>query len=182
MLIDGIVIGLIFAKLAGGKFAKLLLVHFTAPWLIAIAFVVQYASIFFFPNILLIAILISYILLFLFSVLNRMIPGFYLVLAGIFMNILVMMVNKGRMPVELEAAKDLSPEDFPALVAGEYGKHIAMSDQTHLNFLGDIFYLHAPYPHPTIVSLGDIVFSMGMIYFIYKIMIKGKKQVQGSVC
>lgn len=93
---------------------------------------------------------------------------------GILLNVIVMLANHGRMPVDIEAATILSPEDVPALLAGEYGKHIALSDNTHLNFLGDIFFLQAPYPRPIIVSLGDLVLSIGVIIFIYKVMVSRK--------
>ncbi|BCJ87035.1 DUF5317 family protein [Effusibacillus dendaii] len=63
----------------------------------------------------------------------------------------------------------------------ELGKHIAMSTQTHLNFLGDIFYLHAPYPHETLVSLGDIVLNVGGFIFIQKMMVKRRPPIKGSV-
>ncbi|MGZ4135515.1 MAG: DUF5317 domain-containing protein, partial [Tumebacillaceae bacterium] len=119
--------------------------------------------------------------LLLFGWLNRTQPGFGLVLFGIFMNLLVMVANRGRMPVDVEAARQMAPEDLPYLLSGSSGKHLAMSAQTHLNGLGDIFYLHAPYPHHTVISLGDLVFSIGVFLFLQMVMVKSEKQVAGGV-
>jgi hypothetical protein len=39
---------------------------------------------------------------------------------------LVMVANQGRMPVDVQAARQMAPEDLPYLLAGESGKHVAM--------------------------------------------------------
>lgn len=181
MFLDGLVIGGLIGKIRGGEFKELLNINLRAVWLIVLAFSIQFAVIFFYPDFLWLAIPLTYGILLLFSYLNRHQPGFCLIMAGIAMNLLVMVANGGRMPVDVEYAKRFAPEDVPALVAGEYGKHIGMSELTKLNLLGDIFYLHAPYPHETLVSLGDIVFSIGVFIFIQKIMVRRRPPIQGSV-
>ncbi len=170
MLVDSLVIGFLVGKLRGGRFTNLIHVKIISPWLVLAAFSMQYVAMFIFPQLVQQAIFISYVCLMLFCFLNRQNYGFYFMFAGILLNVIVMFANEGRMPVEGKAAQSLSPQDYPALEAGVYGKHVLMSDQTKLNFLGDIFYLKSPYPHPTIVSLGDIIFSIGVILFIYKMM------------
>ncbi|MGZ4030900.1 MAG: DUF5317 domain-containing protein [Tumebacillaceae bacterium] len=181
MLFDSLIIGLLVAKLRGGSFDALLRVKLTGFWLIVVSFAIQYGAIFFIPSALPVIIPTSYALLLLFGWLNRTQPGFGLVLFGIFMNLLVMVANRGRMPVDVEAARQMAPEDLPYLLSGTSGKHLAMSAQTHLNGLGDIFYLHAPYPHHTVISLGDLVFSIGVFLFLQMVMVKSEKQVAGGV-
>jgi hypothetical protein len=166
MFIDGIVIGLAMALLRKGKVTRLVELKWKFSFLIIVAFLIQYGSIFAFQKDLLLATPISYLLLIVFCLLNRNFPGFYLMAAGIVLNLLVMVANNGRMPVNLGAAKDLDPGLYPSLVAGEYGKHIGMSGETHLNFLGDFIYLKSPYPHHTIISIGDVIFSIGIIIFM----------------
>lgn len=175
MFIDSIVIGLIISLMLGGNFQGLLSLSLRHPWIILISFSIQFISIFFVPDQLLGAVIISTIGLLIFCILNIKVAGFNYMVIGIFLNFIVMIVNGGRMPVDVEAAKILSPEDIPALLAGEYGKHVALSENTHLNFLGDIFFLQYPYPRPIIISLGDIIFSLGVILFLYAVMVKGKK-------
>ncbi|WP_409252093.1 DUF5317 domain-containing protein [Bacillus sp. SCS-153A] len=175
MFIDSIVIGIIIALILGGSFQGLLSISLKHPWIIAASFLVQFSSIFFLSEHLLWAVIISNMGLLLFCFFNRKFPGFKYMVIGILLNVAVMVANGGRMPVDIDAARILSPQDVPALLAGTYGKHTALTDQTHLNFLGDIFFLQHPYPHQTIISLGDIVFSLGVILFFYAAMVKGKK-------
>lgn len=174
MLLDSLILGTIIAKLRGGKFFNFLHLQITAPWLILLAFMIQYPIMFLYPKILFESIIVSYAILFIFLYVNKTIPGITLMISGMFLNMLVMVVNNGRIPVETEAARDLSPSNFSTLLAGDYGKHIAMTAHTHLNFLGDIFYLQFPYPHPIIVSLGDIIFSIGIFVLVQRVMIKSK--------
>jgi hypothetical protein len=181
MFIDSIIIGIIVSLIMGGSFRGLVNISVKHPWLIVISFIVQFVSIYLFPNYLLLAVIVSNIGLLLFSFLNVKMTGFKYMVMGIFLNLIVMIVNGGRMPVDVAAARILSPEDVPALIAGEYGKHIALSENTYLNFLGDIFFLQYPYPRPIIISLGDIIFSLGIILFLYAIMVKGKKKVKEVV-
>jgi len=180
LLIDGIVIGFLIALLRGGKFGNLANVDLKAVWLTVIAFAIQFSAIFLFPSLLAQAVILSYGILIIFCLVNRRQAGFYLMVAGMLLNIIVMLANGGRMPVEMTAAAHLSPQDVPALEAGTYGKHIAMSDQTHLNFLGDFIYLRSPYPHHTIISIGDILLSLGVILYLQKAMAVKKFLFKGS--
>jgi hypothetical protein len=176
MFIDSIIVGLFISLILGGSFQGLLTISLKHPWLIALSFFIQFGAIYIFQDQLLQAVIISNLCLLIFCYLNMKVTGFKYMATGIFLNLVVMIVNKGRMPVDVNAAKILSPDDVPALLAGEYGKHIALSENTHLNFLGDIFFLQNPYPRPIIISLGDIVLSLGVILFLYSVMINGKKK------
>lgn len=178
MFIDSVIIGTIVGKISGGKFKELVEVSVTRSWLIVLAFMVQYPIMFFYPSILYQAIIVSYILLIIFCYFNRQQIGFRYILVGMLLNIIVMLANRGRMPVEVNSAMILSPDDVPDLIAGSYGKHIAMSDQTNFNFLGDIFFLQFPYPRPIIISLGDIIISIGVIMFIYYAMNTKNKDIK----
>ncbi|PLS14758.1 hypothetical protein CVD28_26655 [Bacillus sp. M6-12] len=176
MFIDSIIIGIVGSLLLGGSFKGFVNIKLKHPWLITVSFLIQFGSIYFFKDHLLAAVILSNIGLLLFCLVNYKNSGFTYMVIGIVLNLIVMLANRGRMPVDAEAAKILSPEDFPALLAGEYGKHIAISDHSHLNILGDIIFLQSPYPRPIIISIGDILLSIGVILFMYKVMVKNKKK------
>ncbi|TCS76904.1 DUF5317 domain-containing protein [Effusibacillus lacus] len=178
---DGFIIGILVALFRGGKLRDLLDVKLNSLWLIVLAFTVQYAIINLYPFYLFMGVIVSYFSLLLFCLFNRKQPGFYIMMAGIAMNLLVMISNGGRMPVDIEIIRQIAPNQVEQLVAGTIGKHVAMTEQTNLNLLGDIFYLHAPYPREALVSLGDILFSVGVFYFIQKTMVKRRSPIQGSV-
>ncbi|MFD0826985.1 DUF5317 domain-containing protein [Neobacillus sp. M.A.Huq-85] len=117
---------------------------------------------------------------------NRKNPGFLLILAGVFLNFLVMVMNGGRMPVSLEAATVLDPSYVTALKEGLYAKHTMLTSSTHLGILGDIIPITKPYPRTQIISIGDIIMNIGIFFFIQHLMIhhplsKGTKPVSLSL-
>jgi hypothetical protein len=162
----------------GGKVVNFLNLNISKSWLIIVGFVIQFSSIYFFPDYLYIAIIISNIALLLFSYFNLKQEGFKYIMFGILLNVVVMAANGGRMPVDPVSAQILSPADYPALAAGQYGKHLLISAGTHLNFLGDIFFLSKPYPRPIIISLGDILLTIGVIMFIYRNMVSKERELK----
>ncbi len=85
---------------------------------------------------------------------NRHSQGFLLILAGVFLNFLVMFLNGGRMPVSLEAAEVLDPYYTEVLLNSLYAKHTALTESTRLGFLGDVIPLSSPYPKQQVISIG----------------------------
>jgi hypothetical protein len=112
---------------------------------------------------------------------NRNQPGFNYILIGVFLNFLVMAVNGGRMPVSLEAASVLDPFYSDILKDGIYGKHQLLTSATHLGFLGDIIPLSNPYPREHVISIGDVIMSIGAFIFVQNLMLSGKKSQPASL-
>lgn len=88
--------------------------------------------------------------------------GSGLVLAGSFLNRLVMAVNGGKMPVKFTLSKltgfaNEATFDLPEAI------HIKMSEQTKLNFLGDLFDFGY-----CVMSIGDIVMKAYFVIVFYK--------------
>jgi len=104
--------------------------------------------------------------------LNRNEPGFWYIFIGVGLNFLVMVLNGGRMPVSLEAAKVLDPVYIEMLKNGvTVTKHVMLSESTHLAFLGDIIPIAPPYPRTQVISIGDIVMNIGIFIYLQKIML-----------
>ncbi len=106
--------------------------------------------------------------------LNRQHYGFLLILAGVFLNFIVMALNGGRMPVSLEAAMILDPYYIDVLLNDVYGKHMLLTESTRLAFLGDIIPITSPYPKNQVISIGDIFMNIGIFFFIQQLMLKHK--------
>jgi hypothetical protein len=111
-----------------------------------------------------ILLVLSYTSIIIFCVLNREVPGVKWALFGTSTNFLAMLTNGLRMPAYLPAVEQVSPQLVPLLIKGEVGKSVAMSSQTHLNFLGDIFSIQLG--PPTLVSVGDLMFAAGLVLFL----------------
>ncbi|MGP4079211.1 DUF5317 domain-containing protein [Pseudalkalibacillus sp. R45] len=107
--------------------------------------------------------------------------GVWLILIGVFLNFIVMAANDGRMPVSLEAAQTLDPAYGEALQEGYYGKHTALTDGTHLGFLGDVIALPEFYPREQVISIGDIIMNIGIFLFLQMLMVKHRVDRKPSV-
>jgi len=107
-------------------------------------------------------------------VLNRKLPGVKLIMAGLCLNFLVMAVNGGRMPVS-EWAEIVSGQAayLPELLNDTGSRHVLLTDQTKLFFLGDIIPIPPPYPVSRVISAGDVFLILGVIQMIVTGMKKG---------
>ncbi|QQE79909.1 DUF5317 domain-containing protein [Alicyclobacillus sp. SO9] len=176
-----ILVAVLVAWIRGGKLENLVDVKFRFYWIIILAFAVQFMTIFIDTHYVRMIDLITYTAVLVVAFLNRKSLGILLVLIGIVMNYAVMLFNRGRMPVYIpDAEKISSSSQIHSLIAGSYGKQIAMSIHTHLNYLGDIFFVGHPYPIPTLLSAGDLVVAAGVFIFIQSSMLKSKGP-QGEV-
>lgn len=106
---------------------------------------------------------------------NRHHYGFLLILAGVFLNFLVMALNGGRMPVSEAAAMILDPYYIDVLKNGVYAKHTLLTESTRLAFLGDVIPLTNPYPKIRVISMGDVFMSIGVFLFIQHLMLNPKQ-------
>jgi len=84
-------------------------------------------------------------------------PAMWLVTAGAAINLIVVSVNAGRMPVAREFAASL-------LRHGHVGQYVVMGSGTNLNFLGDWIWL---YPVPEAYSPGDVLIALGLAIGVF---------------
>jgi hypothetical protein len=183
MAFDGIIFGLLVGFLRRGSLKGFLNIRLRYGWIFPFLLLIQFVIYAFqsshqwVAEISTYTFMLVYVVGFIFLWINRKEMGFFVVLVGAFLNFLVMLVNGGRMPVSLEAAEAvLDPFYAETLRNGIiYGKHVAMTAHTHLSFLGDIIPLTKPYYKHQVVSIGDIVESIGIFVYIQKVMLNGRR-------
>lgn len=90
-----------------------------------------------------------------------------IIFLGAAMNALVIAVNGGRIPVDIELATWVGFDTTPLLDGGTY-KHAAMSEVTRLGFLGDV--IPVPWPVRRVISIGDIFIALGVFLFVQELM------------
>lgn len=157
--------GLLVGWMRKGSLWSITSVKFRLIWLLPVAYILEYISMHYLQGITYeICVLLSYIGLVVFCILNNKIAGIRWALVGTVANFLVMSLNGLRMPAYLPAVKAMAPQTVPALIHGDYLKSIAMTAHTHLNFLADIF--NVSILTPNLVSIGDLLFSLGIILFL----------------
>jgi len=108
----------------------------------------------------------SYVLLFVFLWINRHLPGNILLALGFFLNFLVIMINGGAMPVNLEG---LDPSYITMLQNNELPTYKILDSSSKLSWLSDVFII--PWPKGKAFSIGDIVISIGIFWLVFKTMI-----------
>jgi hypothetical protein len=102
--------------------------------------------------------------------LNRGMPGIVLVAAGLLMNTAAIVANNGLMPVAPMAAEYAGRlAQYPTEGAPVANNSIAVAEGVRLWFLTDIFPIPAGIPLATVISLGDILLTIGVSIFCYQV-------------
>jgi len=175
-VVAGFLIGLLRSRLGNRPYEIPQIRH---GWLVLIAFLPQWL-VFYFPNTrrsipdpwARIALISSLSLLLIFVWLNsfqqrpRNRLGLWLLGLGLILNMTVILLNKGLMPIRPENVSRLVPNAPPG--SWEIGSRLGtgkdivlLQDQTRLWWLSDYFYL--PFPGRGVAfSLGDIIIAIGV--------------------
>jgi hypothetical protein len=165
--------------------------HLSAPslrlvWLVPVAFLPQWLA-FFLPatrrlitdNLAAVVLVGSQFLLLIFAWRNRHQPGFWALGLGLALNLLVITLNGGLMPISPQTVARLGP-DVPSetwQVGGRFGTSkdvILPSTDTRLGWLSDRFLLPTWFPYRVAFSLGDVFIAGGAFWFLW--MLGGDRQ------
>jgi len=118
-------------------------------------------------------LVISQLGLLIFSAANIKRPGFWLLAAGLTLNLIVITVNGGWMPISTKTIQVLHPEyPLSAWAIGERPGHskniLLLQEQIQLYLLADRFPFPAWFPWPRAFSLGDGLIAAGAFVLLWK--------------
>ena len=117
--------------------------------------------------------LVVYFITILVMGLNNHLKNMRVIQSGYVLNFLPMISNGGKMPVSADAmAKIGKVLEVDVLRNNLYLGHSLMTESTRFKVLCDTIAI--PFPTPKVISVGDIVISIGIIMFLVHQM-KGKK-------
>ena len=96
---------------------------------------------------------------------NRDLPWAWLIAVGVALNLVVVALNGGQMPVFPEALLALGKEaSLNRIASGGDPKHSAVTEATRLPWLGA--WLPVPGPMSAAASPGDVVMAIGVMLFV----------------
>jgi hypothetical protein len=99
---------------------------------------------------------------------NLRVAGMPLIALGALSNLLAIVANGGRMPVDRALLARTRGEAFAEAVAGGRmpTNAVIANSHTHLIWLTDRLALPAPLPAPVVWSVGDLLIAAGVIWLI----------------
>lgn len=184
MFIDVVVISLIIAIIRGVDIKAAAQYEIRGSYLFALGLLIETVSVLYAKEIGHLRYwlyLSSFAFLMVAVYMNRDNRVFWPVGIGVFLNMVVIALNGGRMPVLLKAAKKAGfTELADSLARGGLISHVMITPGTPLWILGDIIYIPKPYPRPDVLSIGDIFICIGLFFLIQDILVK--KAGEGSGC
>ena len=173
LILIALIVALVVGWALGGRLSGLATLHFRWAPLAVAGLALQFLT----PSGKGLAdalLVLSFLLLAAFAILNRKVAGFALVLAGLFMNFLVIGVNHG-MPVTRHALESSGQGDLLVdLIENGGAKHHLAGPDDRLLFLGDVIAI--PPPVSQAVSAGDVVAYVGVGYVIVAGMLQRKRR------
>jgi hypothetical protein len=182
ILLLAMALSVVVALLRGGSFVHLARVPFRYGWLAILTLFMQ-SIVIYFPEAKMgqmwswksLLMPVSYSIILLVSILNTRLPGIPLIILGLALNILVISVNGGFMPVTIEALQRaglghmaLGIENGARVMAS---KDIILSrEATRLWLLSDVLVLNSPFPLATVFSVGDVLLMLGFFVLLQRTM------------
>ena len=165
-LLAFIALALVTVPVAGGHLTRLADLRLRGvPWLFA-ALIVQVLVISFLPGVpdwvhpvLHIA---TYVVALAFVLVNRSVPGAWIVFAGGASNFVAIAANEGVMPATRAAMRAAG---LP--VHGHAFANSAANSHARLGFLGDVFALPASWPIHNVFSVGDVLIAIGAFVLLH---------------
>jgi hypothetical protein len=112
----------------------------------------------------------SYALCIGFIVVNRDLPGTWLIALGTTSNLLAIVANRGTMPADISAWLRAGR---PIPAEGHFGNSEPLTNP-HLGFLGDVFAIPAGWPLSNVFSVGDVVIVIGATYLAHGVCARGR--------
>ncbi len=178
ILLLAVILSIAIALARGGSLGRLATVRFRYGWVALLAFALQVVIIYSplpqSAGILgerALLLLSSYALLIFVVIINRELPGLPIIGLGLALNLLVMLVNGGFMPVTLQALEKAGLSHL-ALGSGANARVFSAKDiilareQTHLWMLSDVFIIH--WPFAVVFSIGDVLLAIGAFLFFQR--------------
>jgi hypothetical protein len=164
LVVVTIPVAILVGYLTGGRLGNLANVRFRWPVIGLVGIALQFAPVAGTGGTLL--LVASFLFLFVASGVNYGLPGFAVILIGLWLNGVVFTVNEGMPVTEHALVASGQVNTLADLRSGADTKHHLASDRDQLVFLGDA--IPIPPPIHQAVSIGDLLAYSGAMWFVVR--------------
>jgi uncharacterized protein DUF5317 len=162
------VLAVLSPLLAGGSLRRLGDLRFRGTWILVAALLAQVVAIEVLPDanhhVLSAVHLATYVAAGWYVVLNRRIPGLWVVALGAASNGIAIAANGGTLPASRTALETAGIHLEP----GEF-MNSGVLEHPHLGFLGDVFAIPAGVPLANVFSVGDVLIVLGVAWGAHRV-------------
>lgn len=168
MFIEAVVLGLIATIFFRGRIDNFNYLEIKAWYLIILGLMMQLVPVFLSGYLFLTYIqLIGIILVFFAVALNLKVNGFWIILIGGLLNFIAVLLNNFKMPVNIILGSGTKLNGFIETIKnGDVSNYVLGTTGNLPALLGKIIMTPDWYPFPKLLSIGDILISIGIFIFI----------------
>jgi len=179
MYIEAVIIGIVIGMIRNGKFTNITNMRLRGLFLVILSVAVQVSPIFlvkmkFIREYLYIFPFISLVLMSLAILVNISRKGMKVIFLGALFNIVVMALNNFHMPIDFASLEwaGLTPL-LESIKSGSVIGYMNVENATTIGtYLGKILPIPSIYPFSKVLSIGDIIITLGIILFFQGEMIR----------
>lgn len=179
LIILCLILSVVIGWIRGGELSNFQRLSFKKLWLLILALILQIFIVIFGMNNNAFVLdnykifyMISYGLLIIYLIVNIVNRQLLVILAGVILNILVFISNNGRIPISVDGLRLAGLNDLADLVVGnKLYLYVELTDKVKYGSLSKIITLQKPFPYTAVVSVGDVLVSLGVFIFIQSVML-----------
>jgi hypothetical protein len=173
MVLEAIVLGLIIGFFRNGRWYNLIEIEFKGWYFIFLGALLQIVPIAATKwteqfEILQWTPVIGMGLIFIAVLMNAKLKGFKVIAAGAFLNLVAMLLHGGKMPISIDMTQLAGLSSYAESIKSGTIINLISFDEAHTLFkwMGKIIPIPKPYPLAKVISLGDVLITFGIVYFI----------------
>jgi len=172
MYIEIVILGIIIGGFRGGRLANLTELNLRGWTLILLSLLVSLSPIFlsgieFLENTQVYLLFFSMVIMLIVLALNLDKKGTWIMLIGGLYNLMIMVFNNFKMPVSMSNLEKAGLNTlFDGITDGSIVNYVAAETTGAITVFTKFIAISSPYPFPKILSLGDVIMSLGLLIFI----------------
>ncbi len=179
MFVESVILGIVIGIVQNGRITNIGITRIRGWYIILLAFFLGISPMFsinspFFEDFGSRIYFISLLMMFGILLWNLDKKGFWIIAIGAVLNIVTIMLNHFKMPIYMEGLRIAGLENMiNGIESGEIINYISMESlDSWSRFLGKLIVIPKPYPLAKLISIGDLLMSLGIIFYLRGEMLK----------